>query len=250
MLKKIMRFRNKGKFRSSEEYVQFLRDKGATIGEDVHIYAPNQTVIDSTNAYLLSIGNHVRITQDVVILTHDYGWSVLKCGSLEGIQDGAVLGANSAVEIGDCVYIGMKAIILRGVKIGDNVIIGAGSVVTKDCESNSVYVGNPAKRISSIEEYFQKRLERQFMEAKDMALRYEKRYGRRPPKEVFAEYFLLFCDRETAEATPEFRNKMKLLGNLEKTQAYMDTHPPMFSDYAAFLEACFVKNTIKAEDEK
>ena len=243
MLKKLLRFRRKGRFDSSDEYVQYLRNKGATIGEDVYIYAPNQTVIDSTSAYLLTIGNHVRITQDVTILTHDYGWSVLKSGSLDDIQPGSILGAKSSVEIGNCVYIGMKAIILRGVKIGDNVIIGAGSIVTKDCESNSVYVGNPAKRISSIEEYFQKRLASQFAEAKDMALRYNRRYGRKPPKEVFDEYFMLFCDRETAEAIPEFRYKMNLLGNFKQTQVYMDAHPPMFPDYATFLDACFIENT-------
>lgn len=147
-------------------------------------------------------------------------------------------------------YIGMKAIIIRGVKIGDNVIIGAGSIVTKDCESNSVYVGNPAKRISSIEEYFQKRLECQFAEAKDIALRYERRYGRRPPKEVFDEYFMLFCDRKAAEATPKFRSKMNLLGNFKQTQEYMDAHPPKFQNYEAFLDACFYENTNMAEERQ
>ena len=239
MLKKLLRFRRRGRFGSSEECVQFLRNKGATIGDDVYIYSPNSTVIDSTSAYLLSIGNHVRITQDVTILTHDYGWSVLKSGTLDGVQAGSVLGARSAVEIGNCVYIGMKAIILRGVKIGDNVIIGAGSVVTKDCESNSVYVGNPARRISSIEEYYKKRVGCQFAEAKDMALQYKKRYNQNPPKEIFDEYFMLFCDRKTAESIPEFCVKMKLLGNFEQTREYMDANPPMFSTYEAFLEACF-----------
>lgn len=40
--------------------------------------------------------------------------------------------------------IGRNAIILKGVTIGNNVIIGAGAVVTKDCDSNSVYAGVPA----------------------------------------------------------------------------------------------------------
>lgn len=249
MFKRLLRLKGKNQFESSEEYIQYLRNKGATIGEDVHIYAPNHTLIDSTSAYLLSIGNHVRITQDVTILTHDYGWSVLKRASSEGFQAGSVLGARSPVEIGNCVYIGMKAIILRGVKIGDNVIIGAGSIVTKDCEPNSVYVGNPARRISSIEAYYKKRVECQFAEAKDIALRYEKRYNRKPPKEILDEYFMLFCDRETAEATPAFRKKMELLGNFDQTQAYMDINPPMFATYEAFLEACFEEKTDTTGDE-
>ncbi len=45
---------------------------------------------------------------------------------------------------------------LPGVKIGNNVIIGAGAVVTKNVPSNSVYVGNPAKYICTVEEYIEK----------------------------------------------------------------------------------------------
>ena len=46
---------------------------------------------------------------------------------------------------------GANSIILGGVAIGDNVMIGAGSVVTKDIPSNSVYAGDPAKFIRRIE---------------------------------------------------------------------------------------------------
>ena len=49
-------------------------------------------------------------------------------------------------------WIGMNCIIMKGVRIGKNTVIGAGSVVIKNCEENSVYAGNPAMRIRSIEE--------------------------------------------------------------------------------------------------
>lgn len=55
--------------------------------------------------------------------------------------------------IGNNVFLGAGAIILPGIKVGDNVIIGAGSVVTKDVSDNSVIAGNPAKFISTIEDY-------------------------------------------------------------------------------------------------
>lgn len=50
-------------------------------------------------------------------------------------------------------FIGSGSIILCNVTIGDNVIIGAGSVVTKNLASNGIYVGNPARYICSFEEY-------------------------------------------------------------------------------------------------
>lgn len=52
------------------------------------------------------------------------------------------------IVIGDDVWIGAKAMILKGVTIGDGAIIAAGSIVTKDVESNAVYGGIPAKKIS------------------------------------------------------------------------------------------------------
>ena len=54
------------------------------------------------------------------------------------------------VTIGNNVITGADVIVLGGIHIGDNVMIGAGSVVTKDIPSNSVYAGNPAKLIKKI----------------------------------------------------------------------------------------------------
>ena len=54
------------------------------------------------------------------------------------------------VTIGENVWIGMNSIILKGVTIGDNTVVGAGSVVSKNLEPNSVYVGNPLKKVKSI----------------------------------------------------------------------------------------------------
>lgn len=51
------------------------------------------------------------------------------------------------IEIGDNVWIGAKSCIISGVKIGSNSVIGAGSVVTKDCPSDAVMAGNPARVI-------------------------------------------------------------------------------------------------------
>ena len=54
------------------------------------------------------------------------------------------------IEVGNNVWIGGDVVVLPGVKIGDNTVIGAGSVVTKDIPSNCVAVGNPCKVIKQI----------------------------------------------------------------------------------------------------
>lgn len=230
---------------SAQEMLDHLRRQGAKIGEDVHIFSPSTTIIDVTTPYMLTIGDHVCITAGVKILTHDYAWSVLKCYSSDTVQPGAVLGAISPVEIGSHVFIGMNAVITRGVRIGDNVIIGAGSVVTRDCEANSVYAGNPARKLCSLEEYYQKRKAQQFAEAQSIALHYRERMGTNPPMEVFNEYFQLFATRQQAEANPAFQAQMTRMGSFDQTQAYMDSQPPMFAGFEEFLTACYAKGSAK-----
>ena len=227
---------------SSGDLLNYLRKHGAEIGEDVFVFDVGNTMLDKSAPYLLKIGSHVRIAGGTKILTHDFAWSVLKHYAPEGEMSGAVIGAQSPVEIGDCVFIGMNSIITRGVKIGSNVVIGAGSVVTKDCPDNGVYAGNPAKRIMSIGEYYQKRRALQFAEAKEIALCYRRRLGKNPPQEVFAEYFMLFCDKTAAMGCEAFRKKLELMDNLEASLGYMDANPPMFDGYEAFLSACFGEN--------
>lgn len=256
MLKLLGKILRQPKKVDGQQMIADLRSRGAVIGEDVYIYSPSTTTIDVTSAYLLSIGDHVRITSGVRILTHDYAWAVLKDYTPEQGIPGAILGAQGPVEIGNHVYIGMNAIILRGVRIGDHVIIGAGSVVTKDCEANSVYAGNPARKVCTLEAYYQKRQAQQFPEAKELALRYRARLGTMPPMEVFSEYFQLFMTRQQAEANPAFMAQMSRMGSLEQTRAYMDAVPPMFDGYEAFLAACYagdetpVNQVIKREKDK
>jgi acetyltransferase-like isoleucine patch superfamily enzyme len=64
-------------------------------------------------------------------------------GNYVHIAPGAVLAGN--VQVGECTLIGINATILPGVKIGENCIVGAGSVVVKDVCDNSIVKGNPAK---------------------------------------------------------------------------------------------------------
>ena len=78
----------------------------------------------------IHIGDFSRIAGNVLILTHD-----------------ACRGLKADTRIGKKCFIGARAIILPGVTIGDEVIVGAGAVVTKDVPSNCIVAGNPAKII-------------------------------------------------------------------------------------------------------
>jgi len=60
-------------------------------------------------------------------------------------------GNKAPINIGKNVWIGMNCMILKGVTVGDGTVIATGSVVTSDCESNSLYAGNPAKKIKKID---------------------------------------------------------------------------------------------------
>lgn len=231
-LLKLIIYREKA---TSETYIKYLRKIGVSIGEDCTFYAPSQSPIDIQYPWMITIGSHVRITAGVKILTHDYSWSVLK--RMEG-HEGEVLGACGHVIIGDNVFVGRGAIITRNVTIGDNVIIGAGSIVTKDCPSNGVYAGNPARKITDLRSFFEKRKLLQLQEAKEMAQAYVKRYGKRPEQEVFHEYFMLFCDVKSIKNNATFQNKIELCGNADQSLKYMSINSPMFDNYDAFLDYC------------
>ena len=92
----------------------------------------------------ISIGDQVTIGQFVSILDHDHNFEMKK-GQLT--LDGYL---TAPVKIGSNVWIGDKSTILKGVTIGDNVVVGANTLVNKDVPSNSVIGGVPFKILKSI----------------------------------------------------------------------------------------------------
>lgn len=98
---------------------------------------------------LISFGDNVVVASGVTFVTHDVIDKVLNKMDLN-----FTFNYNCApIEVGNNVFIGCNVTILPNVKIGNNVIVAAGSVVTKDVPSNSVVGGNPAKVISTFDEY-------------------------------------------------------------------------------------------------
>ena len=121
----------------------YLKKKGMAIGDNVHIM--QGTILDVSRPFLIEIGSNVTIAPRCHILTHDASMNIF----LKATRIGRV-------KINDNCFIGAGTIVLPNVTIGPDVVIGAGSVVTASVEPSSVYVGNPARKICSIDDFLAK----------------------------------------------------------------------------------------------
>ncbi|MEW7279395.1 acyltransferase [Aquimarina sp. 2201CG1-2-11] len=102
--------------------------------------------------YLIEIGNNVATSSNVHFVTHDGSLWVIR-NLYENYKNADSFGN---IVIGDNVFIGINVTILPKTKVGNNVIIGAGSIVRGELNSNSVYAGCPVKYICSLEQYLEK----------------------------------------------------------------------------------------------
>lgn len=119
-------------------------------GHHVHfgrnIYANyNLTLVDDTHIY---VGDYTMFGPNVTIATA--GHPVLPELRQRGLQ------YNMPVRIGKNCWLGAGVIILPGITIGDDVVVGAGSVVTKDIPSGVVAVGNPCRILREVGEHDRK----------------------------------------------------------------------------------------------
>lgn len=229
------KLRRKVRGYSSEEFIQDLKRGGCTVGEGTFFFNPRETFIDNVKPWLISIGSYCKITARVTILAHDYSRSVVRYSLHENIA------GSLPVYIGNNVFIGMGATILMGADIGDNCIIGAGSVVKGTIPPNSVVAGNPARVICNLDEYARKRRSRCVEEAVKCVKHSLETRNRVPTiKEMGDGFAWLYLPRseETLKAYPEFFN---LSGDdkymIEKD--FMESHGK-WKNYEDFVE--YVEN--------
>ena len=214
---------------TSKSYTKYLRKKGIKIGENTHFYSPWTISVDIQRPWLIEIGDNVHITAGCTILQHGYDWAVLQK------LYGDILGSCGKVKIGNNVFIGVKTTILKGVTVGDNVSIGANSLVNKDLPSNGVYAGNPARFIMSIDEYYNKRKNLQVNEAKELASEYFAKYGFLPNKELMREFFWLF-ESEYNQLNSIYKQVFHLQGDSEKSIQKFMYNKPRFNSYDEFVK--------------
>ncbi|MGN8653850.1 acyltransferase [Blautia obeum] len=112
----------------------------------------NGVILDPGHCWLIEIGDNVTMAPRVHILCHD--------ASTKQFLGYTKIGR---VTIGDNVFIGAESVILPGICIGNNVVIGANSTVTHNVSDNSVVVGSPARVISTLDKYLEKEKQRMSM---------------------------------------------------------------------------------------
>lgn len=138
----------------TEEYDRLMHDIFPTLGKSSIIHSP----VTAVRPHMVSIGKNVVIMP---------GCLMMAAGGIS-IDDGAMIAANvqlisnnhdlyerqiitcRPIHIGRNVWIGAGATILPGVTIGDNAVVGAASVVTKDVASDTIVAGNPARLVKRI----------------------------------------------------------------------------------------------------
>lgn len=145
-----------------EKRNQLLKQMFAEIGENCYIEPPfhanfggkhvhfgkniyanfNLTMVDDGHIY---VGDYTMFAPGVIVATAGHP-------ILPELRE-TVYQYNMPVHIGKNCWIGAGAIILPGVTIGDQVVVGAGSVVTKDLPSNVVAVGNPCRVVREVNEH-------------------------------------------------------------------------------------------------
>lgn len=145
-----------------DKRAKMLKEMFAEIGDDCYIEPPlrsnwgghhvhfgngvyanfNLTLVDDTHIY---VGDYTMIGPNVTIATA--GHPILPELREKAYQ------FNQPVHIGRNCWLGAGVIVLPGVTIGDNSVIGAGSIVTKDIPANVVAVGNPCRVLREISEY-------------------------------------------------------------------------------------------------
>ena len=141
------------------KYPKFLRDIGINIPEDYyeggHGFIHPSVVFDGNDFSLISVGKNTTVSVDVMFLTHDYSIS-------KGLK---YIGADHSgrflrkISVGDNCFIGMRSILLPGTTIGNNVIIGAGSVVRGKVPDGVIVTGNPARIVCTTKEWAERHYE-------------------------------------------------------------------------------------------
>ena len=170
--------------------MNYLRKLGFKIGDNTYLQSPKTFRIDLTRPSLITIGSDCFFNVRNSLIAHDVASRVF----IKKYND--YLPSEGRISIGNNVVFGSDVTVLKGVTIGDNCIIGLGSVVTRDIPSNSVAIVAPAKIVCTLDEFYEKRKNKSIEESFEYARSIVERYGRRPIPADFWDSFVFFVSGE------------------------------------------------------
>ena len=134
---------------------------------------------------------------------------------------------------------------MPGVVLGDNVIVGIGSVVTKSFPSNVVIAGNPARIICSLDEFYEKRRKRQLDDAIKLANTIRNEYNRNPTVNEMGSFYPLFLERNEETLRQEnVRTKISGDNECDIIKDFMNSKP-LFCGFEDFLQEAKKHNDSK-----
>lgn len=133
---------------------KIILEKGVYLDDYTVIDACGGTIVVSNGTYINTRSNIVSMKQiyigsdcmfgsNVSIYDHDHDFS-------KGVREGKKQYVTEIVKIEKNVWLGTGCVVVKGITIGNNSVVGANGVVTKSLEANGVYAGNPVKKIRSI----------------------------------------------------------------------------------------------------
>lgn len=216
---------------SESRYKNYLKSYGVKIGLNTRFINPEHTFIDIHRGNYIRIGANCCLST-VTILAHDYSWYTLIDAYKDILPD-----PGGQVSIGNNCFIGFQAVILKDTIIGDNVIIGARSVVKGNIPSNTVWAGCPARQICTLDEYYQKRNQSRIFDAikRREHIKHEKKHD--PSISDMGLFALLFIER-TETNYKKYIAHIEYNGVLESEviKNVFFNSSPIFDSYEAFLK--------------
>jgi len=132
-------------------YINYLRHLGVHIGDNCQILTQAENF--GSEPWLVEISDSVTVCAGVRFITHDAASRLFR----ESLPDSSIYGNRfGKILIQSNCFIGVNSLVLPGVTVSPNSVIGSGSVVTKDVPPNTVVAGVPARIISSLDDYIKR----------------------------------------------------------------------------------------------
>lgn len=135
----------------------YYRKLGMNLEDGITYICPD-VYFDSADYSAITIQKGVTISREVLFLVHDYSIHTAMVNVGWNSQNGKTAHFIKPINVGKDSFVGARVTLLPGTEIGENCIIGAGSIVKGIIPANSIVIGNPARIIGDTREWAKKKI--------------------------------------------------------------------------------------------